>query len=119
VIDEYLDIIETKYHGGKRKKKEQKKKYIHNHKHEYMDCLVLFGTNSNKYGIYIKKAQICTICGKINHYIFFESEPIQKKNLTLYKLLSPKEVLEKYENLPIYDEDGNLQSRSSANSIIK
>lgn len=59
-----------------------------NHKHEYIECLLVSELNDKEY---YYRAECCKVCGKVKNIQFYES------------LITPtEEMLEKYIGLPEY-----------------
>lgn len=86
-----MDIDVPKYRKRRRKKTVKKS----NHKHDYKPCLVYMWKS-------IMRAERCEICGKINNEKFFETEPYGSH---FRRMLSEKEIIEKYQHLKCYDKD--------------
>ena len=84
-----------------RKRKESstsKSKVKSNHKHEYVDCLLVVGENRRPH-----KATYCKICGKIGDLAFFDTVPCGNG---FSRILDTDEVYEKYKDLEkIYVDD--------------
>lgn len=64
------------------------------HKHQYVDCLLI---DKNKCP---HKAEYCIECGKIHNVYFFLSE---KQRDGFYKMLTDKEVCDKFADLPRFE----------------
>ena len=78
-----------------RKKKESntsKSNKKANHKHEFIDCLLIDEKHNNPH-----KSSYCKICGKIDGVCLLETE---KTNSGYRKMLSNEEIFEKYKDLP-------------------
>lgn len=86
-MDDYPEV--PKYR--KKKSSSSKSKRKSDHKHEYLDCLLIDNEN------HPHKAQYCKICGKINNVKFFESK---KTEDGYYTMLSYEEVRQRYKGLP-------------------
>jgi len=100
-----MDIDIPQYKKKKSKKTIKKCK----HKHKYLPCLIYKWKN-------IMKAERCSICGKINNVHLFETEPYKTH---FNKMLSQPEVLEKYIDFTIYDnETGNEINRELLDDYI-
>lgn len=96
IIRDFSDY-EIPKHRKKKKKKRVKKS---NHKHNYSREVLI--RRKTKHGNYnYNYAKVCSICGKIGEEIYFESKKIDGNNH--YRLLSNKEILKKYKNLPIVE----------------
>lgn len=77
-----------------RKKKESstsKAKNKSKHKHEYVECLLITGSDKRPH-----RSTYCKICGKIDNINFFETE---KTEYGTYRGLDADEVYEKYKDL--------------------
>lgn len=85
-MDNYNEI--PKY----RKKKPSKSKSANksNHKHKYIDCLLVDDENRSY------KAEYCQICGKINNVKAFETERLDDG---YFRMLTDNEVFHKYKGL--------------------
>ena len=85
-------------HRKKKDSSTSKSKSKSKHKHEYVDCLLITGSDKRPH-----KATYCKICGKIGNINFFETELTGNG---LYRQLSVDEVYEKYNDLEnIYVDD--------------
>ena len=87
-----------------RKKKESstsKAKSKSKHKHEYVECLLITGSDKRPH-----RASYCKICGKIDNVAFFETE---KTEYETYRVLDADEVLERYKDLEKIYVDGIWQ----------
>jgi len=77
------------------RKKSKKTVKKSNHKHEYVPCLVMWDKH-------LSSGTRCYICGKIGGMKFFESEPCPDRP-HVHRMLSQKEIYEKYKHLECYD----------------
>lgn len=77
-----------------------------NHKHEYVECLLIY--NEHPYW-----ATYCKFCGKMGNLHFFESE---KREDGLYRQLNYDEVYEKYKDLEKIDIENIWQKYVPINS---
>lgn len=95
---------------GKYRKKKQsnisKSKYKSKHKHEYESCLIRY-----RYEMYGKKissiqiASCCRLCGKIGTNIDSNRKRSEKTADGFYRMLTSKEILERNDDLPIFNLD--------------
>lgn len=85
-IETYEEI--PKYRKKKSSKSKSESKA--NHKHQYMDCLLVDDNNRPH------KAEYCEICGKINNVQFFEM--VESDNASA-RLMTADEIFRKYKNL--------------------
>ena len=83
-IETYEEI--PKYRKKKSSKSKSESKA--NHKHQYMDCLLVDDNN--------RPAEYCEICGKINNIQFFEM--VESDNASA-RLMTTDEIFQKYKNL--------------------
>lgn len=75
----------------KKKSSTSKSNEKSNHKHEYVDCLLVTKNENRPY-----KAKYCSICGKVSDIKFFEFVP---SDATYSRMLSDDEVFEKHKDL--------------------
>ncbi|HHW79629.1 MAG TPA: hypothetical protein GX742_02370 [Acholeplasmataceae bacterium] len=94
--ENYLDFEIPKYKKRSKKRKASKS----DHKHDY-SIEVLIKRNS-RYGERYHYANRCRVCGKTGEEKFFES---QKINENYFRVLTQKEILEKYKDLPVIEEN--------------
>ena len=95
--------------GKYRKKKKSstsKSKYKSKHKHEYKSCLIrycseYFGRKQEH--VFIES--YCVLCGKIGTNIDSNRIRSEKTENGLYRMLTSKEILERNDDLPIFDLD--------------
>lgn len=88
-------IINEEHEIPKYKKKSSKKGQPRaKHKHIYKDCLLMKEDGS------VSKASVCSICGKVDDVKIFESV-VSEEHPKCYRMLSNKEILEKYKGLEI------------------
>ena len=85
-IETYEEI--PKYRKKKSSKSKSESKA--NHKHQYMDCLLVDDNNRPH------KAEYCEIGGKINNIQFFEM--VESDNASA-RLMTGDEIFQKYKNL--------------------
>lgn len=77
------------------RKKSNKKVKKSNHKHVYEPCLIMWDGH-------LSSGTHCSICGKIGDMKFFETERCEDRP-HVHRMLSQKEILEKYKDLECYD----------------
>lgn len=87
----YIYEDEDVKYRSKKKKKTPKKS---DHKHIYEECLFIWDNR-------VHRGERCSICGKVGDVHFFETEPCE--NSRFVKMISGKQVLDKYPDLDIYD----------------
>ena len=68
------------------------------HKHEYVDCLLV-------YKVKPYKANYCKICGKIGDLRFAETEKVERNGELYHRVLGKEEVFSKYKDLECIEVD--------------
>lgn len=96
-------MIYTENEIPKYKKKSNKTTKKSNHRHDYIDCLLL-DKSSNHY----HASQYCSICGKIGETKFLESEETPEG---YHHILSDSEIVEKYKDYEIKEVEEIFKDR--------
>lgn len=88
-------------HLKKKESSTSKSKSKSKHKHEYVECLLVTGSDKRPH-----RATYCKICGKIGNVAFFETEPTEYGT---YRVLDADEVFNMYKDLEKIYVDGIWQ----------